>query len=253
MKFSSIFISLLFISGCDYQVNSRFVEGAAGKAGQQTSIRRDTQGNMLGYYEYLPLDFDSSSKNKYSIIFYWNGANAISGDGKKKLSRLLSQGLPKYIKEGKHYPAIIISGQMKRNDWKKIDIHPFVKYILKRYSKKIDLNKIYMTGFSAGGGLTIRYAIENPEILAAIVPVSPASKIKNFKDPSRLLNTNTWFFHNKGDEKINYNLSVEWHDYLKDKGADHKLTIYDVDGHYAWYQAYSNNKLWTWLLTKSRH
>ncbi len=251
-SFSLLFV-IFFLSACDYRVSSEFVEGVHGRAEKQTAIEIDTEGNMFGYYEYLPKGFDATRNKKYPLVFYWNGQNSIAGDGKAGLKGLLTQGLPEYINDGRHFPAIIISAQMKYGDWKTIDIHPFVEYIEKRYKQHIDFNRIYMTGFSAGGGLTMRYAMEHPEKLAAIVPVAPAIRYPKKDDPSeKFAKVSSWIFHNKGDGVVEHDRSLKWQAVLQGVGADHKFTFYNDEGHYAWYKAYADQALWVWLLSQTK-
>jgi predicted peptidase len=229
--------------------SSEFVGGEEGYAGMQTPIYRDTLGNALGYYEYLPLDFDAHSA-KSPLIIYWNGGNSISGNGRDELRNLLTQGLPQYIDQGKHYPAIIISAMLP--DWKKNDVHPFVQFILKKYKGLYDHQKIYMTGFSAGGGVTIEYAARFPEKLAAIVPIAPAARKPNPDEPSNnMAKVSSWMFHNKGDTIVEPWRSILWNKELLKVGGDHRITLNDSDSHYAWQSTYSDPEMWSWLLSKN--
>lgn len=243
-------IFLVSLTACS-DVSTDMVPHAKGSAGEQTPIPIDTQGNIYGYYEYLPKEFDATKVKKIPLIFYWNGQNAISGNGGSELNRLLGQGLPKFIQEGRHYPAIIISGMLPK--WKKSDVHPFVNYILNRYESYIDTQRIYMTGFSAGGGVTIRYTSEYPDKFAAIVPIAPAAQLPEDNQPSRAMgDVPSWFFHNSGDMKVGIWRSNHWHKALKDMGGDHRITRPDLDSHYAWEQTYSSPEMWEWLFSKSK-
>ncbi len=232
-----------------YPVSTQFVMGVAGKAGVQTGIYRDTEGNPFGYYEYLPQDFDVNNKKQYPLIFYWNGANAISGNGQNELGKLLMQGLPETIYNGQHYPAIIISGMMEK--WHVDDIHPFVEYILKRYEAHYDASRVYMTGFSAGGGLTVRYVSQYPEKFAAIVPI--AGKTPEFEislpEPG-MAQVSSWFFHNTGDTVVAVRHSTMWHEVLKMMGGERKLTLGDSKEHHLWREVYADQSMWDWLFTQ---
>ena len=249
----SVLIYLL-LTGCEgnhYPITSTIQSGVKGKAGEHTPIVRDTEGNLFGYYEYLPLNF-SPDQGRLPLVFYWNGANAISGDGKTDLPGLLNQGLAQYIDQGQHFPAIIITAQLHYNDWKTIDIDPFITYILKRYQDVIDRQRVYMTGFSAGGGLTMRYAIEHGNKLAAIMPVAPAIFFPQAEtDLSKISRLPSWIFHNEGDEVVSHDRSLAWHDVLKNSNdQQHRLTIYPVEGHYAWQTVYSDANALAWLFAQ---
>jgi predicted peptidase len=255
-----IFI-LYTLAGCqpsDSEKNSRLLTyevkslDTIGNAGDHSRAIIYKHGNPLGYYEYLPLSFTEES-NKLSLVFYWNGQNSMAGNGSSDLDRLLSQGLSLYIHGGYHYNAIIISAMMPYKAWKHLDIDPFVNFILKKYSRFIDIDKVYMTGFSAGGALTVRYASEHPEKLAAIWPISAAVKLPNENQPSEAMKkVPSWFYHNIGDTVVTFDRSVQWQKKLSSKGYDHKITLLDSDTHYAWQAAYKNNDTWKWLLSKSK-
>jgi predicted peptidase len=254
MKFSTSFIACLalLLSGCEGYVSSMGKTGPAGKSAEQTAVERDTQGNVYGYYEYLPADFDPKREQAYAVIFYWNGQNAISGNGKADLKQLLTQGLPQYINEGRHYPAIIISGMLP--DWKGSDVAPFVDYILNRYNAHIDKSRVYMTGFSAGGGVTVRYVAEHPEHIAAYIAIAPAAKLPTGEQPSASMSqVPSWFIHNSGDLTVQIRRSNIWNRALRDMGGQHKISRPDQETHYAWKEAYSSEKTWQWLFSQQKN
>jgi predicted peptidase len=254
MNFSALFIICLalLLSSCEDYVSSMEKTGPAGNQAEQTAIERDTQGNTYGYYEYLPADFDPQRKQAYAIIFYWNGQNAISGNGKTDLNKLLTQGLPQYINEGRHYPAIIISGMLP--DWKGSDVAPFVDYILNRYNAHIDKSRVYMTGFSAGGGVTLRYIAEHPEHIAAYIAIAPAATPPNKSQPSSSMSKiPSWFIHNSGDMTVEIWRSNQWNRALRKNGGDHKISRPDLETHHAWKKAYSSKETWQWLFSKRKN
>lgn len=248
-NYTFFLVSITLLCSCTPE--AKMVLGVAGSAGNQTAVFKGDQGNPFGYYEYLPKDFDSS-KNLKPLIFYWNGANTITGHGdSQEIIRLLDQGLPMNINNGKNYNAIIISAQLQ--GWKKVDVYPFVKYILKRYEAVIDSDKIYMTGFSAGGGITARFANDYPDVLAAIVLVAPALHMPKRGRPSKKMAAiPSWIFHNEGDSVVDPVTSIAWHKTLKKIGGDHRLTVYPVNSHYAWQEVYEDKKMWEWLYSKKK-
>ena len=256
MKIVILILTLFLSSCCDRQevytqetITSDFKIGKVGSPGNQTPIYKDTVGNVFGYYEYLPKNFNR--RDNHALIFYWNGANAISGDGNSQLNNLLTQGLSKNINDGQHYPAIIISAML--SNWKKDDVHPFVSYILKKYKGHYNPQQVYMTGFSAGGGITIRYAADHPKRIAAIVPIAAAVIKPTSNQPSKAMAAiPSWLFHNKGDTKVESWRSISWHKALLNTGGNHKLTLYDSNSHYAWQEVYSNDDMWSWLFSHKK-
>ncbi len=241
-----IVLLLLSLAACK-ELKSDFVFGAKGTAGEHSPVLRDSQGNPYGYYEYLPKSFNQVNSHNLPIVFYWNGINAITGNGREDIKKLLNQGLTQYIHEGRHFPAIIISGMLP--NWSEDDPHAFVEYILKRYKQYIDPSRVYMTGFSAGGGVTVKYAANHPEYLAAILPVSAAAAPPTNEQPSKAMaNIPSWFYHNSGDMSVEIWRSNLWHKELKKLGGEHHITRPDQESHYAWKEAYASDELWSWLL-----
>lgn len=250
MKFVFVIFSFLYLLGCNPSSEHTLIYEANGTAGMQTSVHIQTQGNEFGYYEYLPTKFNTNPEH-WPIIFYWNGSNAITGDGNEDLPKLLTQGLPKLINEGNHYPAIVISTML--DDWKSNNIHDFVEYILKRYDKHIDHGRIYMTGFSAGGGVTVKYIAAHPEKFAAMIPIAPAINSPKKEDlTSEFANVSSWFFHNSGDMVVEIWRSNAWHHELKKMGGEHRITRPDQDSHYAWQAAYNSADTWDWLFSQNK-
>jgi predicted peptidase len=249
---SIIICTAILLCSCKSQVSSKIITGPVGEQAQHTAVERDTQGNLYGYYEYLPINFNPMRKQSYSIIFYWNGKNALTGNGKSDLLKLLNQGLPQYINEGRHYPAIIISAMLP--DWEDSDTAPFVDYILKRYSAHIDKSRVYMTGFSAGGGVTVRYIAEHPDHIAAYIAIAPAVPPPTADQPSPSMSqVPSWFIHNSGDMTVQIWRSNHWNKALRDIGGEHRITRPDQETHYAWKKAYSSEETWQWLFSKQKN
>src|SRR5690606_12490587 len=69
------------------------------------------------------------------------------------------------------YNAHIIATQNHANN--QANNEPLMAYIEKLADEgKVDLNRIYMSGFSMGSMYTLRFYSRNPEFLAAIVPLA---------------------------------------------------------------------------------
>ncbi len=250
MKFFIATLTCIFLAACSEPSTHSF-EGVSGSAGNQTPVLRSSQGNPLGYYEYLPKDFKKELNQAYPIIFYWNGGSSISGNGKDQITNLLKQGLPQYINEGQDFPAIIISGML--DNWKKDDVHEFVEYIFKRYKPYIDPQRAYMTGFSAGGGVTVDYLSVHPERFAAFIAIAPAVAAPPSNGPmSEMAELSSWFIHNSGDMKVEIWRSNQWNRALRDIGGDHMITRPDEETHYALRKAYKSAETWEWLLSKTK-
>lgn len=137
---------------------------------------------------WLPDDYNSTNIS-YPLIIFLHGSGE-TGDGVTGLNNLLHTGLPKKISDGwnpqavnpadgKNYKFIVVSPQAPTSSgWSYSYTH--VKYILadllKRY--RIDSNRIYITGLSAGGAGTWSCVTNDSSFtkkIAAIAPVSSAA------------------------------------------------------------------------------
>jgi predicted peptidase len=157
---------------------------------------------------YLPKDYNKT-RNKYSVVFFYHGVGEASATGKDSL--LLRQGLPYDLahgllpdstinpKDGKYYSFIVLSLQSPSWSVNPGYLGKEIDWIKANYGSRIDTNRFYITGLSAGGQCGLRAAINSDSVaskIAAVVIMSPASYpftteqyalIAKYKIP-------TWFF-----------------------------------------------------------
>ena len=165
-----------------------------GLPGVQTPVFRNTNvGIPFGYYEYLPLNFDinPNTTKRYPLVIFFGGVGEL-GNGTTQLVKLLNPQAPaKLIQNGRHFPAIVISAQ--HSGWfDEPQSKQLYDYLISRYP--IDLNRVYVTGLSAGGAATWKFGRAYPDLAAAIVPVCGATQYKSAVPQMRDLPV--WAFHN---------------------------------------------------------
>jgi predicted peptidase len=114
---------------------------------------------------------------------------------------------------------------------------------------RIDPDRIYLTGVSAGGDLTWDLALVHPERFAAIVPMSGES---DARDAARLRNVPVWVFQGGKDPYVPPAMASEMVDAVRRAGGHAHLTFYPDAGHDCWDEAYSTDALWTWLFAQKR-
>lgn len=78
-----------------------------------------------------------------------------------------------------------------------------IKSFVSKYSAKIDTDKIYITGFSAGATKTINMAGAYPDYFAAAVPISAVAQVAG--NISNMKNMSVWFFANERDTYVSAN------------------------------------------------
>ncbi|NLF39359.1 prolyl oligopeptidase family serine peptidase [bacterium] len=113
----------------------------------------------------------------------------------------------------------------------------------------VDVQRVYLTGFSMGGMGTWRTAMQYPGRFAAIAPVCGSG------DPATLYrarNLPVWMFHGDRDTSVPLYSSVRMKTALERLGARPLLTVYTNVGHNAWTPAYRDPRLYAWMLEHSR-
>lgn len=175
-------------------------------AAQQTAVPLGTTTAPYGFYQYLPLGYDSGSPDEWPVVIFLHGAGE-TGDGTSQLSDVLIHGIPRNIRNGINYPFVAISPQSP-GQWSVSNLDALVQYIKNNY--QVDKDRIFLTGLSMGGLGTWNYARTNPEELAAILPMCAS---QTTIDGSKLVNVPTWVFHSWGDTYNNATsaaYSVQW-------------------------------------------
>lgn len=143
---------------------------------------REFQVN-LGCVEYLPPDSGLDPEQKFPLLIYQhgNGANAeFAADGQDgALDNVVQNfGPPTLMRAGrwdKELPFIVLTPQagfIEGSDpAQRIDI--FLQHAELTYN--VDTSRVYMMGWSQGGGVTMLYARNFPEKLAAVISISAGS------------------------------------------------------------------------------
>ncbi|HEY0057495.1 MAG TPA: hypothetical protein VGB56_00085, partial [Flavisolibacter sp.] len=137
-----------------------------------------------GFYEYLPAGYNSST-GVYPVIIYLHGLDDV-GNGNTELELLLTKRLPKLIVDGDFPPSFTVGGQTHQfivlcpqflDDGEKQpspqQVDELITYAIDHY--RVNANRIYLTGFSLGGGAIWEYAgnsSANANRIAAIVPIA---------------------------------------------------------------------------------
>ena len=146
-------------------------------------------GVIQGYLEILPPDYYTSTK-QYPVVIFWHGYGEFGSGSIQDLCNLLGTWVyilpmqlernkdPKKILDqyGKSHSFIYISPQI---NWGQAvgsqHVDALLDYILNRYIGRADPRKVYMTGISNGGSITLNYAsssVARAKRLAGIVPVA---------------------------------------------------------------------------------
>ncbi|MGJ8591566.1 MAG: T9SS type A sorting domain-containing protein [Aquaticitalea sp.] len=283
-KFLKI-IAFCFIASCNNEPTK--AQAPFGSPGEHTPVALGSSESSFGYYEYLPLDFDASADNTYPLLLCYHGYDQ-RGNGTSNLSAVLGFGPPNQVEQGMDFEAIIISPQTSSGTFSTADFLGLYNYLVANYP--IDINRVYITGLSAGGGGVWNALRGHSDKIAAAVPICGTTLLDN---PSEFLQqTPIWAFHNFNDGVVSrentisnvsrianvgesvlsvypsssedspadddYSMEFDtstqtWYAVLGVNNPEDKLsfTMYSDGEHDAWSRTYTNESLWEWMFAQS--
>ncbi len=240
-------------------------------AQQRNKLIKVSNFTDIGYLEYLPNNY-SNNTSKYPVMIFLHGVGE-RGNGTSDLHKVKENGPPKLIDEGhnmkfrvggKDQSFIVISPQLRAdyNSWPAFYVDLVVEHVKKTY--RVDLDRIYLTGLSLGGGgcwTYINYKAEYAKKIAAVVPVA-GHQAYNSSNVSNICSNKvaTWAIHSKDDDRTPFQYSKDWVNSINGCSSGlAKLTTYNDLGHSAtWERAYRtdhnyhNPNIYEWLLQQKR-
>lgn len=210
----------------------------------------------IGYLEYLPQGYHSNSHD-YPLVISLHGIKekgTSSTDPRRvlpDLQKVDNVGLPRYVRQGKKYPFILISPQLKSNMgvWSGSYIIDVLKHVKKHL--RIDDRRIYLTGLSLGGFGVWRVAGEYPEVFAAIAPICSGGNSLKKAGAIAAEDLPVWGFHGSSDRVVSHNVTVKMVNAINAKRPNPmaKATIFRGMGHSIWDKAYNDTNLLDWMLS----
>ncbi|MGB5555423.1 MAG: PHB depolymerase family esterase [Flavobacteriaceae bacterium] len=237
MKCYHCFVLISFIfQSCAAQTHTNLVEGTL------ETVTKET----YQYYLYFPQDYEANSDQRFPLMLFLHGGGESGGS----LNEVKSNGPPKLLAEGKEFPFLVLAPQHPhpKKWWNTNAVMQLLDTIVK--NNRIDVNRIYLTGLSRGGGAAWELAVQYPDKFAALAvvcgmaPVPYAAWI-NKKMP-------IWVFHGEEDESIPISESETMVARLKEMGYDVTFTRYPGVGHNSWVKAYKNEELYEWFLKQEK-
>ncbi|MEO1049351.1 MAG: T9SS type A sorting domain-containing protein [Bacteroidota bacterium] len=140
-------------------------------------------GGRMDYYIYYPQDYDQFPNNR-EVLIALHG-NAERGGNPNRLIGADGEGsIVKMINEGAHLPIMVVSphgvpnvGGVNTPNWDIAQLKQLVQHLLDDFN--VNPDKIYMTGFSAGGQGVWQYITTHPYDIAATVNIAGLSNLTN--------------------------------------------------------------------------
>lgn len=225
-----------------------------------------------GFYEYLPQGYSAGSS--FPLLLYIHGIGECGDGSPAQLYKVLDASAPMLINQGIFpatftnwtgtYSFIVLSPQFI--GWPSpTDIDQVLDYAVSNY--KVDINRIYVTGLSMGGGVTWDYASNNMTYanrVAAIVPVCGASG--PWIDKTNIMaaaNLPVWATHNDSDYVVPSSYTIGYVDGMNSTVPSPpnplaRKTLFHSFSHDAWSQTYDLNytengmNVYEWMLQYKR-
>lgn len=233
-----------------------------------------TTASSNGYYEHLPNDYNNGN-GKYPLIIFFHGIGEAGNGSAAELPRLLANGTPRQISQnafpssftvnGSTFKFIVIAPQFSTYPSVQ-DMDNVINYAVANY--RVDINRIYLTGLSWGGGMVWSYlsgGTSYAERIAAAVPVCGSSEIASWGGGNVVASADVpvWATHNSGDNVVHVNTTIANVNSINNApdppSPRAKQTIFNVNGHDAWSQTYNLNfrengyNVYEWMLTYHRN
>ena len=121
-----------------------------------------------------------------------------------------------------------------------------------RQSPPVDLNRLYITGLSYGGGGAYAFGLKFPGRYAAVVPV--AAGVVDADEVNPVRPGNWWHFCNEGNYR-NRGVDVQQLEAVQSRvkalGGDFRIGTFPSDDHDAWNRAWREEAVWEWMFSKT--
>lgn len=247
-----------------------------GKAGAQVQTARYVSmiPHTNAYYEYVPQGYPEPNR-KYPLMIFFHGMGETGPGTPASLPTVLRNGPPKLINEGTfptsftvnnvNHKFIIISPQF--NVWPtEDDVDNVINYLIANYP--VDINRVYLTGLSMGGGVVWNYSgqkLVHAIRIAGIVPVCGAGY--PYPEHAAIMasaNLPVWATHNSMDGNVDPNYTINYVNRINSAPVPPtpraKMTIFPVtsNNHDAWTRTYDPNfredglNVYEWMLQYRR-
>lgn len=193
----------------------------------------ETDGFTIDYRYFSPAG--DGDNTKYPLVIWLHGMGDGAEEGKQaKASDIAFWTSDEFQTRFKGTEGAFIFAPRSLEEeslfWSDSLIRPLYAAIddfIAKNKNNIDLSRIYMGGYSMGGKMTLRMAVEYPEMFAAIFPICPAW-IPSVEQCERISHIPVWMTSGVPDPLVNYFFFVRntWNNIIStnDSPADCRLS-----------------------------
>jgi predicted peptidase len=226
------------------------ISADSAQPGQNAYSFRQASGNLVNFLLYLPSD--RAPEAKWPIIVYLHGYGGIGS----KLEIMSDDPLIEILETMEEFPFIVVSPQLPDGLWTSF-LDP-VDQLLTHLAEifPVDVERIYLTGFSRGSYGAWQYALRYQGRFAAVAPVAGGPSLSLDRTPENICDLKDlpiWVFHSDADSVVPVDIDVAAVSALELCGGDVKFTrSSDLDHLDTALDAYNNADLYAWFLEHSR-
>ena len=209
---------------------------------------RSSPATVNDYLLYLPSEIDSDDDKRWPVILYLHGRSLRGHD----LSMLRRYGLPRYLAEGRDLPFIVVAPQLPDGQsWTDVDrLAALLEEVLTQYSA--DRDRVYLTGYSMGGGGVWRMAQAYPDMFAAAAPLAALTPAPSDAWVRALTRLPLRVYHGTADEAAPFSGAEAMVTALRQGGVDAELRPYEGADHGDLTRIYADPTLYEWFLAHRR-
>jgi predicted peptidase len=197
------------------------------------------------YLLYLPPGIDD---RRWPLILYLHG-RSLRGDN---LSMLTRYGLPARLDDDPDFPFIVVAPQLPGDQsWTDTDrLAGLVREVTSRYP--VDPARVYLTGYSMGGGGVWRVAIDHADLFAAAAPAAAWTPEPSEAVGRALRDLPIRIYHGTADEAAPFSRAEAMAEALAAAGVDVTFSVYSGADHGDLTDIYKEDDLYSWLLAHRR-
>jgi len=118
--------------------------------------------------------------------------------------------------------------------------------------ERIDPDRVYLSGVSAGGGFCWDLLLRRPDLFAAAAPLAGTGYVGDLAELPAIRHVPVWAFHAAGDPLLPATSVEKSVMALRQAGGRAALTKVDTDFHDCWTAAFRDWRLMDWLLLQRR-
>lgn len=214
-----------------------------------------------GYMAYLPEGYGTDAGKNFPLLFFLHG----SGDRGENIFLIAKASPFMMIREQGPLPFIIIAPLLNASSAVASFPEPYLEGVMDEVlaEYRVDRSRIYLTGLSMGGEAAYRFALNRPELFAAIsvlagfnpeyAPRALQGGFAPFGLPlDRLKGVPVWAISGKEDTVVPLSVVQPTVDAFTAAGVDIRLTILEGHDHDVWTDTYSDPVYYDWFLQYRR-